>query len=86
MGIHYFTSRDFNRDPGRAKKAADDGTVFITNRAEPTHVLMRIEDFRRLTHAKGTIVDRLAMPAEGPDVTAFDPPRLVPGLKVPDFD
>ena len=44
------------------------------------------EDFRRLTHAKGTIVDRLAMPAEGPDVTAFDPPRLVPGLKVPDFD
>jgi prevent-host-death family protein len=84
MGIQYVTSKDFNRDPGRAKRAADDGAVFITNRSEPTHVLMRIEEFRRLTQAKGSIIDKLAMPEVAH--VDFDPPRIVPGLRPASFD
>lgn len=84
MGIHYVSAKDFNRDPGRAKKAADDGAVFITNRSEPTHVLMRIEEFRRLTQPRGSLVDKLAMP-DAADIY-FDPPRMAPGWKPADFD
>lgn len=84
MGAHYFTSKDFRRDPGRAKKAADDGAVFITNRNEPTHVLLGIEAYRKLMMAKGSIVDKLASPSAA-DID-FAPPRARIGLKPVDFD
>ncbi len=42
-----FTSREFNQDTARAKRATEHGPVFITTRGEPTHVLMTIEDFRK---------------------------------------
>jgi prevent-host-death family protein len=57
-----FTSREFNQDTGRAKQAALRGPVFITDRARPAHVLLSIEEYRRLTNANGDIVDLLAMP------------------------
>ena len=84
MGAHYVSSKDFNRDPGGAKRAADEGAVFITNRHQPTHVLLRIEEYRRLTTAKGSIVDKLALPEAA--AIDFDPPRLHIGLKDADLD
>lgn len=57
-----FTSREFNQDTGRAKKAAERGPVFITDRGEPAHVLLSISDYRRLTSSKRKIADLLAMP------------------------
>lgn len=42
-----FTSREFNQDTARAKRAAARGPVFITDRGEPAYVLMSIEEFRR---------------------------------------
>ena len=33
------TSRDFNQDVAGAKRAANQGPVFITDRGRPTHVL-----------------------------------------------
>lgn len=84
MGVHYVSSKDFNRDPGRAKKAADEGAVFITNRDHPTHVLLRIEDYRKLTTSKGSIVNKLALPATA--AIDFDPPRIRLGLKPADLD
>lgn len=44
-----FSSREFNQDTGRAKKAAAEGPVFITDRGKPAHVLLSIEDYRKLT-------------------------------------
>ena len=84
MGAHYVSSKDFNRDPGRAKKATEDGTVFITNRNQPTHVMLRIDEYRKLTMSKGSIVDKLALPAAA-DIE-FDPPRVRIGLKPADLD
>ena len=49
MSITTITSREFNQDVGRAKKAAQDGPVLITDRGRPAHVLLSIDDYRRLT-------------------------------------
>jgi hypothetical protein len=84
MGVHYVTSRDFSRDPGRAKKASQDGPVFITNRERPEHVLMTMEDYHRLSGAKGSIVDRLALP-EAAEID-FTPPLIRIGLKPAELD
>ncbi|MBO9545527.1 type II toxin-antitoxin system Phd/YefM family antitoxin [Caulobacter sp.] len=56
------TSREFNQDVSQAKRAARIEPVFITDRGRPTHVLMSVENYRRLTGQTETIVDLLAMP------------------------
>jgi len=56
------SSREFNQDRGRAKRAAKRGPVFITDRGRPAHVLMTIEDYERLVGAQGSIVDTLGEP------------------------
>lgn len=57
------SSREFNQDVSRAKRAARTEPVFITDRGRPTHVLLAIESFRRLSGPRETIADLLAMPA-----------------------
>jgi hypothetical protein len=37
------SSREFNQDTGRAKKAAENGPVFITDRGRPAHRSKSIE-------------------------------------------
>jgi antitoxin (DNA-binding transcriptional repressor) of toxin-antitoxin stability system len=41
------SSREFNQDTSRAKKAAQAGPVFITDRGRPGHVLLTIEEYER---------------------------------------
>jgi prevent-host-death family protein len=74
MAITTLSSREFNQDASRAKRAANDGPVFITDRGRPAHVLLTIEAYRKLTGGGPSIVDLLAMPG-GEDIE-FDPPRL----------
>jgi prevent-host-death family protein len=62
MTITTLTSREFNQDTSRAKKAAAEGPVFITDRGKAAHVLLSIEDYQRLTGKRGNIADLLAMP------------------------
>ncbi|GLR53054.1 type II toxin-antitoxin system Phd/YefM family antitoxin [Shinella yambaruensis] len=68
------SSREFNQDTGKAKRAAENGPVFITDRGRPGHVLLSIDDYRRLISGEKTLADLLAMPS-GEDVE-FDPPKL----------
>ena len=56
------SSRDFNQDVSQAKRSARIAPVFITDRGKPTHVLMSIEDWRRMNGDRETIIDLLAMP------------------------
>lgn len=42
------TSRQFNQDTGRAKKAAESGPVVITDRGRPAHVLLTFQEYERL--------------------------------------
>jgi len=62
MSITTFSSRDFNHDIGQAKKAAKDGPVFITDRGAPSHVLLSIEEYQRITGKHRNIVEALSMP------------------------
>jgi prevent-host-death family protein len=73
MPITTLSSREFNQDTSRAKKAAADGPVFITDRGKPAHVLISIEEYRRLTAKRRSIVEALSMP--GLADIEFDPPR-----------
>lgn len=56
------TSREFNRDVSHAKRAALAEPVLITDRGQPTHVLMSMADYRRLTGEGESILELLAMP------------------------
>ena len=96
-----FSSREFNQDTGRAKKAAADGPVFITDRGRPAHVLLSIEDYQKLTrdgnnltdsNASGrnhrkNILELLAMPGLDKVDDDFEFPEMKGdwGLKTPDF-
>lgn len=62
MAITTLSSREFNQDISRAKKAAQEGPVFITDRGKPAHVLLSIEDYQRITGSHLKIADLLAMP------------------------
>jgi hypothetical protein len=56
------SSRVFNQDTARAKRAAKRGPVIITDRGRPSHVLLTIEDYERLLGPPASIVQLLAMP------------------------
>ncbi len=85
MTITTITSREFNQDVSKVKRAARNGPVFITDRGHPAHVLLTIEDYQRLTRTKENIVDLLAMPAAA-DID-FEPPKLNKKIYRPeDFD
>ena len=73
MTITTLSSREFNQDTSRAKKAASEGPVFITDRGRPAHVLLSIEDYQRITGKHRNIVDTLSMP--GLSDIECDPPR-----------
>jgi prevent-host-death family protein len=74
MAITTLSSREFNQDTSRAKKAAANGPVFITDRGRPAHVLLTIQEYRRLAGDDASIIDLLSTP--GAEKIEFDPPRL----------
>lgn len=63
MTITTLSSREFNQDAGRAKKAARLGPVFITDRGKPAHVLLSYEEYQLLTGKQPSIVEMLGQPA-----------------------
>lgn len=77
MTITTLSSREFNQDTGGAKKAAAQGPVFITERGRPSHVLLTIEEYRKLMGGPKKIADLLAMP--GIEDVELEIPRM------PDF-
>jgi len=78
MSVTKLSSREFNQDTSRAKRAARKGPVFITDRGRPSHVLLTAEEYERITGGQKSIVESLAMPAAAE--IEFDPPRLVGDL------
>ncbi|MFZ1568305.1 MAG: type II toxin-antitoxin system Phd/YefM family antitoxin [Thiolinea sp.] len=72
--ITTLSSREFNQDASRAKKAALQGPVFITDRGKPAHVLLSIDEYLRLTGQTQNIVELLSMDSD--DEIEFDPPKL----------
>ncbi|WP_019878014.1 type II toxin-antitoxin system Phd/YefM family antitoxin [Sporichthya polymorpha] len=54
------SSREFNQDVSAAKRSATNEPVIITDRGEPSHVLLSIQEYRRLLVDRRTIVDWLS--------------------------
>ena len=74
MAITTLSSREFNQDASRAKRAARKGPVFITDRGRASHVLLTVEDYRKLTGKGENLVDLLS--SREVAKVEFDPPRL----------
>ena len=83
MTVTTLSSREFNQDTGRAKRASSKGPVFITDRGRPAHVLLSFEDYRRLSGQPRNIVDALSM--AGLANIAFEPQELNPTMQDVDF-
>ncbi len=84
MPITTITSRAFNQDTGGAKRAAQEGPVFITDRGEPAHVLLSIAAYRRLVGKQPKLTELLDMPHAAGTID-FDPPKLDIVLQTPDL-
>ena len=77
MGVHTVSSRELNQDVGRAKRAAENGPVVITDRGRPSHVLLSWVEYRRLSGGPRNLAQALAAP--GLSDIAFEPEKS--GLK-----
>jgi prevent-host-death family protein len=88
MATTTLSSREFNQDIGKAKRAAKKGPVVITDRGKPAFVLLKHEDYRRLAPegTRETLFDLLGQTEPEADFD-FDPPRLGDdmGFRIPDF-
>ena len=83
MSITTLSGREFNQDVSKAKRAANDGPVFVTDRGRPSHVLLTYQEYQRLS---GTGISLLEALAADDDID-FDPPRLRTEILRPvDFD
>lgn len=67
------SSREFNQDTSGAKKAAERGPVYITDRGRPAHVLLTFDDYEQLI-GRSRVLDLLAEP-EGVENIEFSVPR-----------
>lgn len=74
MTITTLSSRQFNQNASKAKKAAMSGPVFITDRGRPAHVLLTFDEYRKITGRHTRIADLLAMP--GIEDIEFEIPPL----------
>ena len=73
-----FTSRDFNREPGRIKRAATHEHVIITERGQPTIAVLPFADYQRMIGGTGSILDALAMDGVGEIDVDFTMPKSQP--------
>lgn len=86
MTIHTLSSREFTRDVAAAKRAAQEGPVFITNRGRPEYALLKVEDYFRLAgQAPVSLLDAMDGMAQ-PDAEAFSFAPADIQLKPADLD
>ncbi len=83
MAVTTLSSREFDQDLGRAKRAAKEGPVVITDRGTPSHVLLTVEAYKKLSAKPRNLVDALAMPRLS-DIN-FEPEAAEIKPRIPDF-
>ncbi len=60
MDFASMTSADFNQNPSKAKKVANDGPLVITEHGEARYVLVRYSDFRDHWRRPKSLYDALS--------------------------
>ena len=76
MPLQTYSSREFTRDVSAAKRAAENGPVFITDRGRPAYALLRIEDYYKLQGQPTESLWDMMNAIPGGDGIDFAPPRL----------
>ncbi|MBN8934061.1 MAG: type II toxin-antitoxin system Phd/YefM family antitoxin, partial [Rhizobium pusense] len=72
MKTTMLSSAELRRNIAKAKKAAVNGPVIVTDRGKPSHVLLTYNEFEKLTGERRSLAVALAMP--GLSDIEFDPP------------
>ena len=85
MTTKILTSREFNQDTGGAKRATQDGPVYITDRGQPSHVLLTFADYQRLAANRPSIIDLLTQP-QGIEDVVFHAPTATEIAQPAEFD
>ena len=78
------SSRELNQNVSRAKKAANDGPVLITDRGKPAYVLLSYEGYQRIIGKGRSIIEALSMPGLSDIKVKFPHSRDLP--RPADFD
>ncbi len=78
------SSREFNQDTSGAKKAAERGPVYITDRGRPAHVLLTFDAYERLVGTNRAL-DLLAEP-RGVERVEFVAPKSDEPARPASFD
>jgi len=81
MSITTFSSRVFNQDVGKAKRAAQNGPVFITERGNPSHVLLAFSEYKKITNKSRNIIEVISMDED----VGFEPSRADITIKPAEF-
>ena len=84
MSVHTYSSRNFTRNVGAAKRAAAEGPVFITDRGRLAFTLLKIEDYYQLAGMGSVSLLDVMDAIPGGSNIAFNPPRLQ--VKLPTTD
>jgi prevent-host-death family protein len=74
MTLSYMTSASFNQNPSKARQAANENPLVITDHGKPTHVLLTYAEFEAKWAKPKSIAEALYDP-DGSDQD-FDPPRV----------
>lgn len=85
VSVTKLSSREFNQDVGKAKRAAEGGPVIITDRGRLAFVLLKYEDYRRLLGKRPRLSQLLN--DEATKDLEFEPARMQDKwLRPADFD
>ena len=68
----FFTARRFNQEIAAAKRAAEDGPVYVTDRGRPSHVLLTFNEYSRLVGDDGGSGDLLSVLGSDAEAAAVD--------------
>ena len=71
------TAREFNQDIGKAKRFAASEPVFVTDRGRPTHVLLSIAGYRKLSGEVENILDMIGAPPSSPPLDFAGAPAVL---------
>jgi PHD/YefM family antitoxin component YafN of YafNO toxin-antitoxin module len=85
MPIHTYSSREFTRNVGAAKRAATHGPVLITDRGRPAFALLKIEDYYQLAGKQEVTLLEMMDALNGGGDFAFEIPPASINLQVADL-
>ena len=88
MSMHTLSSREFTRDVAAAKQWALSGPVVITDRGQPSHVLLTFEQFQRITaeQSRQSLLDAMdALPSSAGADLVLPPRGDTSAHRIPDF-